>query len=226
MKEYLKKIAVRYSTPLAFIHNLLKGNRCHLGRGNLLATKGVFMEKTSFDVKGTGNKICIKNGLTRLQNCRFVIRGDNNIIEVDSGCKLRDASLFIEDSNGCIVIGKDTIIAGNTHLAVIEGKTITIGERCLFSSNVTLRTGDSHSILNKEGKRINPSKDIIIGNHVWVGNTVIILKGTKVNDNCVVATGSILTGKECPANSIIGGVGGNVLKSEVDWCGERIPFEQ
>lgn len=58
-----------------------------------------------------------------------------------------------------------------------------------------------------------------------IGNTVIILKGTEVNGDSVIATGEILTGKEFPSNSIIGVLGGTILKSEVDWCSERIPID-
>lgn len=190
----------------------------------MLKIKGVFRDKTSINIRGRGNRVFVEKGLTRLINCRITILGDNNTIHIGKGCKLTDASLHIEDDGGVITIGDGTIISGKTHLACIEGQTISIGEGCLFSANITLRTGDSHSIIDKDGKRINPSKDITIGTHVWVGNTVIILKGTIIKDNCVVATGSVLTGKEFPSNSIIGGVGGKVLKEKISWCEERIPM--
>ena len=46
-----------------------------------------------------------------------------------------------------------------------------------------------------------------------------------INDYSVVVKGGILAGKENPASSIIGGIGGKVLKSDVNWCAERIPVE-
>lgn len=193
--------------------------------GNLLAAKGVFRDRTVIRIQGRNNKVLIERGLTRLKGCSISIMGSSNVVHIGRGCKLTNASLHIEDNGGDIEIGCGTIISGNTHMAVIEGKKVTIGKDCLFSANITLRTGDSHSVLEKAGKRINPSKDIMIGIRVWIGNTVIILKGAKINDNCVVAIGSLLTGKEYPSNSIIGGIGGQVLKGEIDWCGERIPIK-
>lgn len=184
----------------------------------------MFAKHTSFRIKGDNNVVKIEKGLTRLVNCKFYIVGNNNTINIEAGCKLVNVSFYIEDSNGSISIGRNSIITGCTHLAVIEGKSINIGERCLFSQNITLRTGDSHSVLDNKGERINPSKDIAIGDHVWIRNSVTILKGVKINDNSVVATGCLLTGKEFPSNSIIGGIGGAVLKSEIDWCEERIPM--
>ena len=92
------------------------------------------------------------------------------------------------------------------HIACIEGKKVHIGERCLFSDSITFRTGDSHSILDNSGKRINKAKDITIGDRVWIGQQVTVLKGTPVGANSIVGTGSLLTGKMYDSNSIIAGV--------------------
>lgn len=43
--------------------------------------------------------------------------------------------------------------------------------------------------------------EIIIGNNVWIGANVTILKGTKIGDNAVIAAGSVLVG-EVPENSV------------------------
>ena len=85
-----------------------------------------------------------------------------------------------------------------THLACIEGTAISIGEHCLFSSDVTLRTGDSHAITDLAGKRINASEDIILADHVWVGNRAIITKGASVAQDSVVATGAIFNQSHQP----------------------------
>ena len=225
MNKSFKELIKKHEAFIASIYSFFKKNKTQCGGGNLLKIKGVFRERTYICVRGTGNKIIVDKGLTRLKDCSITIRGNNNTINIGAGCKFNKASLYIENNGGRIIIGKDTIIHGQTHIAVIEGKAVNIGERCLFSANITLRTGDSHSILDRKGNRINPSRDIMIGNHVWIGNTVTILKGTRVNNDSVIATGAILTGKEFPSNSIVGGFGGNVLKSEVDWCSERVPID-
>ena len=93
----------------------------------------MFVKHTSFVVNGTGNSVHIEKGLTRLTNCKITICGNNNTIEIGARCKMKDVSLYIEDSNGKIQIGGKTTITGKTHLAVIEGTYIRIGENCLFS---------------------------------------------------------------------------------------------
>ncbi len=75
----------------------------------------------------------------------------------------------------------------------------------MLSANITLRTGDSHSVTDLEGNRINPSRNIKIGNRVWVGNSVIMTKGTVVSDNSVVGTGSVVTRRFEDGNIVIAG---------------------
>ena len=209
----------------AYILNLFRGNTSHVCNGNSLRIKGVVRKRTSIKIEGNGNHIKVEGGGNALlDNCSFFIFGNNNTIHVGKGCKLYGFSFYIEDSNGVISIGDNTCITGNTHLLAIEGTSITIGKNCLFSQNITFRTGDSHSILNLDGKRINPSKNIVIGNHVWIGHTVTLLKGTEIGDNSVIASGSILAGGEFPCNCVVGGIGGRILKSGISWCEDRVPI--
>lgn len=85
------------------------------------------------------------------------IYGNNNTINLNRQFCIHNGELYIEDDNGEIEIGDNTLITGRTHLAVIEETKIIVGCDCLFSSNIDLRTGDSHSILDENSKRINKS---------------------------------------------------------------------
>lgn len=68
----------------------------------------------------------------------------------------------------------------------------------------------------------NLSKDIVIGDHVWIGNQVIITKGAKISNNVVVGTGSIVTGKSFPSSTIIAGMPAKVIHNNINWLRERI----
>ena len=108
-------------------------------------------------------------------------------------------------------------------LAACESKKITVGNDCMFSNKIQLRTSDSHSILDENAKRINLGGDIEIGNHVWIGNEVMVLKGTTIPDNCIVGARSIVTASLCaPPNSIIAGIPARVVKTNINWKRERI----
>ena len=129
---------------------------------------------------------------------------------------MKNVDIWIGDG-GIVEVGHNTHFSGKTHIACIEGKKIHIGERCLFSDTITFRTGDSHSILDSDGRRINKAKDITIGDHVWIGQQVIVLKGSNVGSDSIVGTGSLLTGKKYDSNSIIAGVPAKIVKQHISW---------
>ena len=183
-----------------------------------------FLRKVKIIINGTGNKVIISPcGLSLLKNTTIYISGNNNIIRIGDRCNLISAEIWIEDSHGEVSIGQRTSILGKTHLACIEGTKIVIGEKCLFSTDVVFRTGDSHSILDLETeKRINPSKDIIIGNHCWFGNKVTILKGVIIGQDTIVATGSIVTKSSNSSNVILAGNPAKVIKEGITWDINRI----
>lgn len=81
-----------------------------------------------------------------------------------------------EDDNNHIEIGANTTIESKAQLAACEGTKILIGDDCMFSHDIYVRTTDSHSIIDACGQRINEAKSIIIGHHVWVGMQCLILK--------------------------------------------------
>lgn len=92
----------------------------------------------------------------------------------------------------------------------------------MFSNEITFRTGDSHSIINNLGERINQSEDIRIGNHVWIGQKVIVLKGAEIGNDSITGTASLVTGKKFEDNVIIAGSPAKVIKQGVSWDHELL----
>lgn len=228
MKRNTKKAFVKkYAAVLSHIYRLFGRNKIKVAKGNALKLGDVFLKKCRISVGGTGNVVEFEPGLTRLKGCSISIYGNNCHIQVGEGSNLNYSCLHIEDDGGKIFLKRHVTISGQTELAVIEGTSIIIGEDCLFSGNIMFRTGDSHSILDQQsGKRINPSESIIIGNHVWIGNGVRILKGVNIGDHSIVGLGAILSSGDYPAHSVIGGIGhGKVLKTGIDWTAKRVIIE-
>jgi acetyltransferase-like isoleucine patch superfamily enzyme len=212
--DYLKRYA-------AMLYSNFNGNKIHIMPGNSFIKDAVFLKNTKIHIVGQGNTIKIVPG-SILNNCDIYIFGNNNSIFLGSKVILSDANLYIEDNNNTIDIGNNTTIHGKTHLACIEGCRISIGTDCMFSTDVVFRTGDSHSIIDDTGNRINKSKDIVIGNHVWFGNKTTILKGAIIRDNSIVATGSIVTNTFSKSNIILAGIPARVVKENINWLRERI----
>lgn len=190
------------------------------GVGNLIQNSGS-LHQVSFDIKGNHNHISIGSGCN-LFNFKFYIRGDHHRIVIGENCRIKGGDCWIEDKNCEIIIGKETTIE-SAHLAVTEPyKKIQIGNGCMFSYGIELRTGDSHSIIDKDsGERINRAKDIVIKDHVWIGAKAVILKGCTVGEESIISIAAVVT-KDIPANSIAAGVPATVVKTGVSWLRERI----
>lgn len=224
-RKKIRNFMIKHQQISRWITNLYNhiplNNSFHIRSGNYLECHGI-LKRTKICVKGKGNRIIIGK-LSRLVNSSIEIKGNNNTIIVGDRGLVTEGEFFIEDDLGKIEIGKDTNICGHTHLACIEGCSITIGEDCLFSSAIVIRTGDSHSVIDSKTKqRINPSKNVRIGNHVWIGNQVIILKGVNISNHTIIGAGSLVTKPYTQGNIIIAGNPAKIVKSSIEWLGERI----
>lgn len=123
-------------------------------------------------------------------------------------------TLLVDAPNAFIKIGDNTRING----AYIHAKIgITIGDKCVIASGVNVIDSNGH-ILNSLDRTLGRDipKEIIIGNNVWIGLNVTILKGTIIGDNSVVSAGSIVKGV-FPNNSLIQGNPATLVK-KLDMC--------
>jgi len=223
-KEQLKKLINNDSRLLSiilWIYNHMPFNNSFRMHNNSLKIENAYLKKVKISVHGKNNAIYIHNGC-RLSHCKILIFGDNNIINLSEFVFADNAEFYIEDNNNRIICNKHTTFAGKIHLACTEGKEILIGENCLFSSDIVLRTGDSHSIIDSAGERLNQAKSIKIGNHVWIGYRALINKGVIIPDNCVVGTGSVLTRQFHNTGSCIAGNPAKAIKENISWLVERI----
>ncbi len=128
----------------------------------------------------------------------------------------RGASLLIKRGGELILGKKFRITAGTT---VICEKSISIGENFLSSWDNLIMDSDHHDIFSITNEPLNSPQPVTIGNHVWLGCRCTLLKGSVIPDDCVVASGSIITKAFSEKSAIIGGNGKNqlVLKSNIIW---------
>lgn len=192
------------------------GLNCIRGRKGLkIYWTGVFSNRIKIINHGSDNFIEFGEGC-RLSRCKIQIFGDGNRIKIEQDCVCRDMDIWLSDG-GAIEIGHNTHFVGKIHIACTEGKAVKIGERCLFSNDIVIRTGDSHAILDSREHRINPAADVFIGDHVWIGQKVILLKRANVGKETVIGTGSIVTGEKFESNVVLAGVPAKVIKKNISW---------
>jgi len=217
------------------------------GRNNRVSVRATrVLRQSSVTISGTGNTVTV-SALARVDGLRINILGDNNIVTIGESslvgvgimlqgngntatigdaCMVRSLGIVCEDSDNCVSIGAGTQIHGSTELAALEGTTLTVGEECLFSGGIHIRTGDSHSITDMSGRRINRSEDIRISSRVWVGREVTVLKGAFINHSSVIGAAAVVTRRFETPHVAIAGNPAKVIRTEIDWRTERIPFSE
>jgi acetyltransferase-like isoleucine patch superfamily enzyme len=211
--KQLKFLILLYNSVLGFNKIKLKNNKLILG--------STILNKTKITVLGENNLIDIED-MGFIYNTKITIRGNNNKIKISSGVVMNHVHIDIEDNHNLVSIGNKTTFYGRTDIAAIESTKVIVGDDCMFSGNIQIRTGDSHSIVNKDGKRINYARDIYIGSHVWLGTNVICLKGTSIPSNCIIGASSLLNKSFDIPNSVIAGNPAKLIKTDINWIRERI----
>ena len=81
-----------------------------------------------------------------------------------------------------------------------------------------MRTADPHLIYSaKTKKRINPSKSIYIGDHVWIGQDALILKGSKIKSGSIVGAKALVAGKTIYTGTVWGGNPAKQISNDIIW---------
>ena len=190
------------------------------GEGNQIIKKGVSVG-SRIQLTGNGNRVILEKG-TILKNSLIKIQGNDNIVHIHKDAFVSGAELWVEDQGCRIEIGERSFVGHHSHLACTEdGRELLIGQDCMISSYVQIRTGDSHSIMDENGNRINEAVSVSIGDHCWIGEGVKVLKGVVLDGEDVVSTGAIVT-HSFGKNLLIGGIPSRVLKENINWDKTRI----
>ena len=224
LSDKLKEMAKNENKLLSFllkVYNHFPFNNRFKKHGNKIFAKCAMLKKCKITFIGKNNVLSIEKGC-RLNHCNVTIIGNDNEIHLSEFVSANNADFYMEDNGNKILCGKHINFAGKIHLACTEGTSIIIKDDCLFSSDIVIRTGDSHSITDLSGNRINNAKDVVIGNHVWVGYRALINKGSEIADNSIVGTGAVVTKKFTDKNVILAGVPAKVVKENVNWINEKI----
>lgn len=91
----------------------------------------------------------------------------------------------------------------NKNCTVICRKKISIGDNCLFGPGCQVFDHDhDYTQTGRDRKTHFLTGEITIGNGVWFGANCVILRNTKIGDNCVFGAGTIIKGIY-PSNMLV-----------------------
>ncbi|MDQ6526023.1 acyltransferase [Nocardioides sp. LHD-245] len=140
-----------------------------------------------------------------------------------------------------IHVGRDTLIGKYATLSVGYGPTqvvlpargLVIGERCVLGARVcitaheSIEIGDdvwfgqdvfvsdaSHGYEDPDvpiGRQFGAHRPVRIGSGSWIGHGAMVLPGTTIGRNVVVAAGSVVRG-DVPDHAVVGGVPARLIR--------------
>lgn len=142
-------------------------NAVHMGNVNASLVQNI-NPRTEIAV-GEKSKLTLKHSVFTRRNVSFRVEGGELTI---------GTSFF---NQGCSITCMDNI---------------QIGDNCLFGPNVVVVDHD-HEYRYTDERRGNHYRKapISIGNNVWIGANVTILRGTQIEDGAVIGAGCIIRGK-------------------------------
>ena len=185
--------------------------------GNEIDYAGRIEKNIRILIRGANNRLFVHKQ-ARLERLVVLFECDNARLEIGStrGVPGLRASVRVgQDST--VRIGNNTSSTGTVYITVAEGASVTIGEDVMFASANQVRADDGHPIFDVHtGKRVNPSKPITIGNHVWLGVGSMVLGGAEIGDGSVIGANSLVTGR-IPNNVVAAGAPARVRRRDIAW---------
>lgn len=103
----------------------------------------------------------------------------------------------------------------NREVKIICNKSLSIGDGCIIAMGTVIRDNDGgqHRILSQD---YNNTKPVRIGDHVWIGENSMVLKGVTIGDGAVIAAASVVT-KDVPPRCLVAGTPAKVIRENIEW---------
>ena len=186
-------------------------------KGNQIVYGGRLDKNISIKFTGSNNRIVVHDD-ARVGHLSVDLDCDNGRLEIgrSHGVPAFSAAIRIgQDSS--VIIGENVSTTSTVAMSATEGTTITVGNDVMFASENQVRADDGHPIFDvRSGKRVNVSRSIHIGDHVWLARHVVVLGGASIGDGTVIGYGSIVT-RRIPNNCVAAGSPAAVVRRHVAW---------
>lgn len=148
----------------------------------------------------------------RCDGAGSLILGDTNCFGCPTAPILGKGEILLQPRTpeAVIQIGSHNLFSNS--VCMIANERITVGDRCQIGDQVTITDCDFHEINPSTRNRSSgPTHPVTLGNNVWLGSRVMVLKGVTIGDNSVIGAMSLVT-KSIPANSLAAGTPAKVIR--------------
>lgn len=155
-----------------------------------------------------GERLALGDG-TRVERGVIWRVGGTGRVRLGAASTIRTGAELKVD--GKLTIGKRVLIGAWTTLSVFD--EVVIGDDCLLAERVSIRDHDHRFEhpdvpVADQGYRVS---SIRLGNNVWLGAGVTLLKGVSLGDGCVVGANAVVT-RSFPAGCVLAGVPARVIQ--------------
>jgi acetyltransferase-like isoleucine patch superfamily enzyme len=153
-------------------------------------------------------------GIFDRQRRRSVWRVEGNVV-FQGSARLGHGSRISVVAGGVLTFGDGFVISAES--AIDCRKEVTFGKDVLLSWDVQVMDSDWHYITDQEGTVLNPDSAILVGDHVWIGSRVLLMKGARIARDSVVAAGSVVTRGTYHANVVLAGIPAREISQGITW---------
>lgn len=145
--------------------------------------------------KFSGPMIC---QLSPLSELTFDRGGE---LHIGPGFKMRDGAKLRVRKGAVCSMGRN-VSMGSFNVINCQ-KSISLGDNVVLSPNVQIYDHD-HDYACEGGIAAGKylQAPVEIGSNVWIGANCVILRGSRIGDNCVIGANTVVSGT-IPANSVV-----------------------
>ena len=191
-------------------------------RDNTIISEGLKCSECNIEFRGSGNILFAEPGVD-LADSKINFFGDGALLYLSSNTKhpyRLKIDLWRETT---VFFGYDNYFNGIFSAIVSERQNLVVGNNGVFSFGIWLRTADPHLLYDVvTAERINMSRSILVGDHVWIGQNALILKGCKIGSGSVVSAAAVLANKVVPSNCVFAGNPAKEIKENIFFIGKSV----
>lgn len=135
---------------------------------------------------------------------RILIYGYANKIFIGNNVTFDYNVKLLVNKEGMIKINDNTLISSNVNINA--GKSnVLIGENSMIAANTFIINND-HDVFGELSVRNSGhiTKDIVIGDNVWIGANCTVLKGVTIGEGAIIGAASVVTKDVKPYSINIG----------------------
>ena len=164
--------------------------------------------------------ICEENVV--LNGSNLIFNGNNSIIYLSSNYNHYKLSVNIFN-NSVLFIDENNYFNSILYMILSEEKSIFIGKDCLFTHGIWIRLADPHLIYDMATmERINLTEDVYIGDHVWIAQEALLLRGTEIGSGSIIGAKSVIGSKKIESNSNCAGNPPQTIQKNIFFDGKSV----